>query len=491
MSDILDMLEAPSPEPVISVFTAVMVYFGYGVLLFAGHTRDFFRKLCGKSEKQHEEGYAPLLQDFEDFYTRRLYNRINDCWNRPINSCPGAWINVMLRDRESQKHDFKLTGETKECLNLGSYNYLGFGDPDSPTKPSVMEALNKYGVSTCSSRLAVGSTALHRDLETLVARYLHKEKAMVFGMGFGTNSTGIPALIGKGGLIISDTNNHSSIVAGARSSGARVKVFKHNDAKNLEAVVRRAIIEGQPRTHRPWNKILIMVEGIYSMEGEMCPLASIVAVKKKYRCYLYVDEAHSIGALGKKGGGICEHAGVDPADVDVLMGTFTKSFGAVGGYIAANSNVIDFLRVSSMGSVYSSSISPPACMQIIQAIKIIIGEDGTKLGQTKLQTLRDNSNYFRNRMKNMGCHVLGDQDSPIVPVMLYKPAKIAAFSRECLERNLAVVVVGFPATPLLLARTRFCISAAHTRQDLELALDKIEEVCDVLGLKYGVATCVD
>merc|ERR1740130_2077843 len=152
---------------------------------------------------------------------------------------------------------------------------------------------------------------------------------MVFGMGFGTNSTGIPALIGKGGLIISDNNNHSSIVAGARSSGAHIKVFQHNDAQNLEAVVRRAIIEGQPRTHRPWSKILIMVEGIYSMEGELCPLASIIAVKKKYNCYLYVDEAHSIGALGKQGGGICEQSGVDPTDVDVLMGTFTKSFGAV------------------------------------------------------------------------------------------------------------------------------------------------------------------
>eukprot|EP00462_Mataza_sp_D1_P025134 CAMPEP_0175144046 /NCGR_PEP_ID=MMETSP0087-20121206/13868_1 /TAXON_ID=136419 /ORGANISM="Unknown Unknown, Strain D1" /LENGTH=471 /DNA_ID=CAMNT_0016428379 /DNA_START=82 /DNA_END=1497 /DNA_ORIENTATION=- len=471
-----------------------MTYFAYGVLLFVGHMRDFFRKLtnwCSGNEKVVNEGYAPLLQDFEDFYTRRLYKRIEDCWNRPIDSCPGAWINVLLRSRDTQKHPFELNGESKECLNLGSYNYLGFGDPDSPTKPHVFEALDEFGITTTSSRMSTGTTSLHADLEKLVARFLRKDAAMVFGMGFGTNSTGIPALIGKGGLIISDSNNHSSIVAGARSSGAHIKVFQHNDAANLEAVVRRAIVEGQPRTHRPWTKILIMIEGIYSMEGELSPLASIVAVKKKYGCYLYVDEAHSIGALGKTGQGICQHAGVDPADVDILMGTFTKSFGAVGGYIASSREIVNHLRLSSMGSVYSASISPPACMQIIQAIKIIIGEDGTNLGQTKLTTLKTNANYFRQRMKSMGCHVLGDQDSPIVPMMLYKPAKIPAFSRECLERNLAVVVVGFPATPLLLARTRFCISAAHTRKDLEDALDKIEEVCDILGLKYGTAMCTD
>lgn len=167
------------------------------------------------------------------------------------------------------------------------------------------------------------------------------------------------------------------------------------------------------------------------------------------------------------------------------MGTFTKSFGAVGGYIAASNELIQLLRTCSAGSVYSAAISPPACQQIISAIDIITGEDGTELGQTKLQTLRENSNFFRDKMREMGCHVLGEKDSPVVPVMLYNPAKIPAFSRYCLERNLAVVVVGFPAAPLLLSRCRFCISAAHKKEDLEMALEKIEEVAELIGIKYN------
>lgn len=136
--------------------------------------------------------------------------------------------------------------------------------------------------------MCAGTTALHVQLESLMARYIGKEDSMVFGMGFGTNATAIPTLIGKGGLIISDAMNHSSIAVGCRSSGATIKVFRHNDMAHLDAVIRRAIIEGQPRTHRPWSKILIVVEGIYSMEGEMCPLKEIVEIKKKYKVSLAV-----------------------------------------------------------------------------------------------------------------------------------------------------------------------------------------------------------
>jgi len=480
--------EDPEIPPEIGLFAAMTTYFGYGLLIFIGHLRDFFRKkcYCMKKRSKEDSSVAPLLQDFEDFYTRRLYKRIHDCWNRPVNSCPGAWMDVVVRESKKQCGTLYDTGVTRRCLNLGSYNYLGFGDPDSPTKPQVFAAVEKYGVSTCSFRSSIGTTALHVELETLVARYIGKEAAMVFSMGFGTNSVGIPALVGgKGTLLISDSNNHSSIVVGARTSGAIIKVFHHNDYQHLEAVVRKAIVDGQPRSHRPWKKIIILVEGIYSMEGEMCPLNEIVRVKKKYKCYLYVDEAHSVGALGKNGRGICEYKKVDTKDIDILMGTFTKSFGAVGGYIASSKELVQYLRKASMGSVYSQCISPPATQQVISAMKIIMGEDGTDLGQRKLAALRNNANFFRKRMQEMGCHVLGDWDSPIVPVMLYNPSKIPAFSRECFERNLAVVVVGFPAAPLLLSRTRFCISAAHTLQDLEGALEKIDEVCDEVGIKYN------
>jgi len=221
------------------------------------------------------------------------------------------------------------------------------------------------------------------------------------------------------------------------------------------------------------------------MEGEMCPLREIVAIKKKYNCYLYVDEAHSIGALGPTGRGIAEYMGVDTREIDIMMGTFTKSFGAVGGYIASSAQTIAHLRSATAGYMYSQSISPPATAQIISAMGIMMGLDGTNLGERKLRSLRENSNYFRRRLREMGCHVLGDEDSPIVPVMLYNSAKIPAFSRECFDRGLAVVVVGFPATQLLLSRTRFCISASHTREDLDWALERIEEVAHEIGIKYN------
>lgn len=459
-------------------------YFAYGFLILIGKIRDFFNKIF-KGTNIPRKGYAPLLLDFEDFFTRRIYHRIHDGWNRPIKSCPGAWIDVIERVTHDEYRTLELTDKSKKCLNLGSYNYLGFGDPNSPTKDTVLAALDKFGVATNSTRLCIGTTTLHDEAEKLIARFMKKPAAMIFGMGFGTNGTGIPSLVGKGCLIISDAMNHASIAFGSRSSGAVVKVFKHNDPDHLDHVIRTSIIEGQPRTHRPWKKILIVIEGIYSMEGETCPLAEIVKVKKKYNCFLYIDEAHSIGALGQTGRGICEHTGVDTSDVDILMGTFTKSFGSVGGYISGSQELINYLRQNCPGSVYSASISPPAVQQIISAIKLIMGEDGTDIGKKKILALRENANFFRKRLIEMGCHVLGDWDSPIIPVMIYNPAKIIALSRDCLNRGVAIVVVGFPASALLLARARICISAAHTREDLEYALKQFDEASTHVHIKYG------
>jgi serine palmitoyltransferase len=288
-------------------------------------------------------------------------------------------------------------------------------------------------------------------------------------MGYATNSTVIPALIGRGGLIISDSLNHASVIAGCKSSGAKVRVFKHNDVEHLEQVLREAIVQGQPRTHRPWTKILIVVEGIYSMEGEICRIPEIIEVKKKYKAYLYVDEAHSIGSIGHTGRGVCEYFGVPTSDVDILMGTFTKSFGSVGGYIASSKELIAYLRLTAYGAIYETSMSPACCQQIMSALALITGQDGTDEGKKRLWQLRENTIYFRKRLAALGFPIFGNPDSPVVPMALYHAAKMPAFSRECLERNIAIVVVGYPATPLLLPRVRFCLSSAHTREDRHLS----------------------
>ncbi|KAG8524946.1 Serine palmitoyltransferase 3, partial [Galemys pyrenaicus] len=226
-----------------------------------------------------------------------------------------------------------------------------------------------------------GTLDKHIELENLVAKFLNVEAAMVFGMGFATNSMNIPALVGKGCLILSDELNHASLVLGARLSGATIRIFKHNNMQSLEKLLRDAVIYGQPRIRRAWKKILILVEGIYSMEGSIVRLPQIVALKKKYKAYLYMDEAHSIGAVGPTGRGVVEFYGMDPHDVDVLMGTFTKSFGSSGGYIAGRKELVDYLRVHSHSATYATSMSSPIAEQVIRSMKFIMGLDGTTEGK--------------------------------------------------------------------------------------------------------------
>ncbi len=508
---------------------AVTTYLGYAVLIVFGHLRDrldsllrlllapYFAKLSSGTKRPE---LPPLLNDFEDFYTRRLYDRINDCWGRPITGTAGAWINVLERsadakrapldahpntpngvafprkvpkgdasflakvDADLPKTSRSLTGRMRRCLNLGSYNYLGYADVPGGVHKSVRRTLSERGIAACDVSTGTGRSDVVRKLEHVVADFVGKEDAVVVGMGFATNSMLIPAIVGPGDLIISDALNHASIVVGARSSGAKIRVFEHNDPMSLDATVRDAIETGDPRTGEPWSRILIVIEGMYSMEGETPALRDIVAVKKKYGVYLYLDEAHSIGALGATGRGVCEHHGVDPKDVDIMMGTFTKSFGAVGGYVAASKALIDRLRATSAAMIYASAMAPACAQHIIWAFDQICGRDGTRIGEMKIKSLRDNSIYFRQQLARRGLQTLGDWDSPVVPIMLYNPAKIAAFSRECLSRGLALVVVGFPATPLLLSRARICLSAGHTREDLDWALEVIDEVAELIQIKY-------
>jgi serine palmitoyltransferase len=225
----------------------------------------------------------------------------------------------MERTAVDGQEPLHLTGKSLRCLNLGSYNYLGFAAQDVYCTPRVEKALDELGWGACASRADGGTTSRHTELEAAIASFLGKEAAITCGMGFATNSAFLPVLAGKGTLLLSDALNHASIVAGVRGSGAKVRVFDHNDPGQLEAVLRAAIAEGQPRSGRPWKKVIIVVEGVYSMEGELAKLRQIVEVKKKYKAYLYLDEAHSIGALGAGGRGVCEAAGVDTADVDIMM----------------------------------------------------------------------------------------------------------------------------------------------------------------------------
>lgn len=397
-------------EPVIPFFAAWTTYLGYAVLIFVGHVRDFCAKIFRKGRyiaNRKDTGcpsddirsYAPLLKSFENFYTKRLYHRIQDCFNRPLASSPGAKVNVLERISHNGNKTMQVLGElcnlscedamvytegkhyatvsgdrvTRKCLNLGSYNYLGFADDWKITcQKGVLGSLEDLPVGMGSSRMEGGTSKLHAKVEKIVAEFIGKEDAMVLNMGFNTNATTIPALMGRGDLIVSDELNHTSIVNGARNSGSAIRCFRHNDTKHLEEILKEAIVLGQPRTRRPWKRIMVIVEGIYSMEGEYCDLRNVVKVCKEYGAYVYLDEAHSIGAMGPTGRGCCEYTGVDPKDVDILMGTFTKSFGGMGGYVAGSKDVIDFLRNKCAASSYHTSLSPTVCQQIISSFEVSI-----------------------------------------------------------------------------------------------------------------------
>lgn len=439
-----------------------------------------------ESDIDYENGYAPLCNPNSLFFVRWSYRRVEDLFNRPVSGLPGGYIDVMMRQGDPMEgKPLRLDGTLKRCLNLGSYNYLGFAENDTPITDSVINSVKKYGTSECSPRIQTGTLDIHRQLERTVAEFIGKEDAIIFSMGYATNSTTIPSLVGKGDLIISDALNHASIVVGCRSSGASIKVFKHNDPKHLDKVVHDAICEGQPRTHLPWGKILIVVEGIYSMEGEILKLREIIEVKKKYNCFLWVDEAHSIGALGKTGRGVVEYSGSNIDDIDIMMGTFTKSFAAVGGYVCASKRIIDHLRRTAFSSVDEFAMSSGCVQQILSVFDSITGRDGTGDGARRITQLAENVRFFREGLTKRGFVVIGDDDSPVIPVMVIVPAKMSAFSRLCLERNVAVVIASYPATDLLLSRARICVSAGHTREDLQKALDVFTEVGDICLLRYN------
>ncbi|TGO28301.1 hypothetical protein BPAE_0029g00290 [Botrytis paeoniae] len=467
-------------------------YISYLVLIIFGHVRDFFGKRFKPEAYRHltaANGYAALNSDFDNFYVRRLKLRIDDCFARPITGVPGRYITLIDRKTDDFNKNYQYTGTYTETLNLSSYNYLGFAQSEGPCADAVEETIKKYGISSASPRADAGTSDLALEVEDRIAKFVGKPAAMVFSMGFATNATAFPALVGKGSLIISDELNHASIRIGARLSRAMIMSFKHNDMNDLERLLREVISQGQPRTHRPWKKILVVVEGLYSMEGTMVNLPGVLALKKKYKFNLFVDEAHSIGAMGPHGRGVCDYFGIDPAEIDILMGTLTKSFGANGGYISGEKHIIDKLRQTNAATMYGESPTPPVLMQILSALKIISGETAPGQGEERLQRIAFNSRYLRLGLKRLGFIVYGHDDSPIIPIVLYNPAKMPAFSHEMLRRKISVVIVGYPATPLISSRARFCVSAAHNKDDMDRILAACDEVGDVLQLKFstGVA----
>lgn len=480
-------------KPVASKQLAILINLGLVILYIFGYLREFLRYLGFYRNNNSEieidrDGYPFLYQSFEYFYCRNFFRRLRDGWNNPIKSVPGEIIDVMDKYTDDYNITFKYPGTCTRAINMGSYNYLGMAENSGPRIEAVCKDIKQYGSSTMSSRAEFGTTATLIELEQKMAKYLGVEAAFVVGMGFATNSNNIPALAsGEGTLIMSDELNHASLIVGCKISGATCKVFKHNDTVDLEIKLRRELLKGQPTrdgSFKPWKKAIIIVEGIFSMEGTIVNLPEIIRIKKKYRAYLYLDEAHSIGALDK---GVTFYFNCDPDDVDILMGTFTKSFGAAGGYIAGSKKLIDYLKVKSHSSCYATSMAPPVARQIIGVIDSIIGDEfnpSKNEGLQRIATLKDNTRYFRSKLRERGFAVIGSEDSPVVPLLVYSATIVVEIIRAALKQNVAIVGAGFPATPLLEARVRFCLSSAHTKEMMDRVIDVIDDIGTELHVKF-------
>lgn len=479
----------PPLEHSVSLYTKCTFYAIFGVLTVLAYVREKYRRVVPRKDSIDKPGYAPFIPPAEALYQYHFYRRIADLFNRPIDSRPSRIIGVMERVSHDCNRTFELTGHIIPAINMGSYNYLGFAEDTPSITYEVLDTMDDFGMASCSSPVEAGQHTVLSSLEKEFAAYVGKEDSIICGMGFGTNFRGLPALFGgKDSLVISDSINHSSLVNGVRSSGCSVKVFTHGRYDELEDIVREAIVLGRSGAdgpYTPYTRIILVVEGVYSMEGEIVDLRRLVHLKKKYKCLLFVDEAHSIGALGRTGRGVCEHCVVSPKDVDVLMGTFTKSFGAIGGYIAADKAVIDYLRCHSSIALHCDSLAPPCAQQVLSVLHVLQGKTGNDLGRRRLQQLRSNCRFFRQGLINLDLVVMGDDASPVVPVMVYNVGYLAPLSRRCLECGVAIVVVGYPATPFDKCRIRFCVSAAHTREDLQYVLDVMREVTEEFDIAFN------
>ncbi|KAH3901825.1 probable Serine palmitoyltransferase 2 [Saccharomycodes ludwigii] len=467
-------------------YISVITYLNYLIIIILGHLHDFFETIFFPENFYNvteHNGYAPWFTKFESFFPRRMKKRIDDCFSRPTSGVPGRFINCIDRISHNLNEYFSFPGTSTLCLNLSSYNYLGFAQSKGRCTEHALESVAEWGPGCLGPRNTCGTTSLHLKTEKLIADFVGKEDAIICSMGYGTNANFFNSILNKRCLVISDELNHTSIRTGVRLSGAAVRAFKHNDMEDLERLIREQIVQGQPKTHRAWQKILICVEGLFSMEGTMCNLPCLVALKKKYKCYLFIDEAHSIGAIGPVGRGVCDYFGVDPNDVDILMGTLTKSFGAAGGYIAGDKTLIDMLRLNLSFSNYAEPSPPPVLAQIYSSMSIIKGDLNPGEGEERLARIAFNSRYLRLGLQRLGFIVYGIADSPVIPLLLYVPSKMPEFSRLMLQRNIAVVVVAYPATPLIESRVRFCVSASLTKEDIDYLLRHIDEVGDMLFLK--------
>ncbi|EMB41768.1 glycine C-acetyltransferase [Treponema denticola] len=353
----------------------------------------------------------------------------------------------------------------KKVINLSSNNYLGFANHPR-LKKAAIEAIEKYGAGAGAVRPIIGNMKIHDDLEKLLAEFKREEAVLAFQSGFNCNAGVIQALTDKGDLIISDQLNHASIIDGTRLSKADKAVFQHSDMADLERVLKEK--------RNNYNNVLIITDGVFSMDGDIAKLPEIVALAEKYNCLTYVDDAHSSGVLGESGRGTVDHFKLH-GRVDVAMGTLSKAIGVVGGYVAGKKVTIDWLKNRGRPFLFSTGLPPAAVGAAIEAVKMLM--ESTEY----TDKLWANAKHFKQGLGKLGYNI-GHSETPITPIIIGDEAKTLEFSKKLFENGLFSGPIVFPTVPKGTGRVRCMVTAGHTTEQLDRAV----KICEKVGKEMGI-----
>jgi glycine C-acetyltransferase len=383
-----------------------------------------------------------IIAELQGLREQGLYNTI-----RTIESAQGAW--------------FVVNG--RRVLNLCSNNYLGLANHPA-LRQAAVEAIEKYGVGPAAVRSIVGTLDLHLALERRLAEFKGVPATISFQSGFAANLATVPALVGKEDVIFSDELNHASIIDGSRLSGARIVRYKHSDAADLERVI------GETTGYR---RALIISDGVFSMDGDIAPLPGLVEVAERHDIMLMVDDAHGEGVLGG-GRGVVAHFGLENR-VDVEIGTLSKALGVVGGYVAGKAEIVEWLRQRGRPFLFSSAVPAADVAACLAGVGLL--QQSSEL----VDRLWDNARYFQAGLRKFGFD-LGLTATPITPVMLGEPQVAQQFSRKLFERDILAVPIVYPTVAKNKSRIRNMVSAAHSRADLDLAVEAYAAVGKEMGV---------
>ncbi|ARB39517.1 MULTISPECIES: glycine C-acetyltransferase [Mammaliicoccus] len=360
----------------------------------------------------------------------------------------------------------EITIGGKNYINLSSNNYLGLAT-DEDLKKAAKDAIDSHGVGAGAVRTINGTLDLHRELEETLAQFKGTESAIAYQSGFNCNMAAISAVMNKNDAILSDELNHASIIDGCRLSKAKIIRVNHSDMDDLRAKAKEAVESGQ------YNKVMYITDGVFSMDGDVAKLPEIVEIAEEFGLITYVDDAHGSGVMGK-GAGTVKHFGLQDK-IDFQIGTLSKAIGVVGGYVAGTKDLIDWLKVASRPFLFSTSLAPGDTKAITESVKKL-------MASTELHDkLWDNANYLKEGLKAKGFDI-GHSETPITPVIIGEEKKAQTFSKRLMDEGVYAKAIVFPTVPRGTGRVRNMPTAAHTKEQLDQAIDIYEKIGKELGL---------